>query len=96
MTFRQPYGVCAGVIPWNGPIISTIMIAPAVAEGNCIIIKSSEKATLSPLVFAQCAKDAGFPPGVIQFINGQCCTRFAYGNQENLVHGFCANWKDHF
>src|SRR5271155_5403423 len=71
MTLRQPYGVCAGVIPWNAPIISTIMkVAPAVAVGNCIIIKSSEKAPLSPLVFAQCVKEAGFPPGVIQFING--------------------------
>jgi len=71
MTFRQPYGVCAGVIPWNAPVLTTIMkVAPAVAAGNCIIIKTSEKAPLSPLVFAQCVKEAGFPPGVIQFING--------------------------
>src|SRR5277367_174679 len=71
MTFRQPYGVCAGVIPWNVPVITTVMkVAPAVAAGNCIIIKTSEKAPLSPLIFAQCAKEAGFPPGVIQIING--------------------------
>src|SRR5271170_2225932 len=71
MTFRQAYGVCAGVIPWNAPIILTIMkVALAVAAGNCIMIKSSEKAPLSPLVFAQCVKEAGFPPGVIRFING--------------------------
>jgi len=71
MTIRQPYGVCAGVIPWNAPIIMTIMkVAPAVGAGNCIIIKSSEKAPLSPLVFARCVKEAGFPPGVIQILNG--------------------------
>lgn len=71
MTFRQPYGVCAGIIPWNAPLAITIMkIAPAVAAGNVIILKTSEKAPLSPLVFARIAKEAGFPPGVIQIING--------------------------
>ena len=71
MTFRQPYGVCAGIIPWNVPFLSTIMKIPAaVAAGNVIIIKTSEKSPLSPLIFAKIAKEAGFPPGVIQIING--------------------------
>jgi aldehyde dehydrogenase (NAD+) len=71
MTFRQPWGVCAGIIPWNGPLVMAIMkVAPAVAAGNCIIIKTSEKSPLSPLIFARVVKEAGFPPGVIQFING--------------------------
>jgi aldehyde dehydrogenase (NAD+) len=71
MTFRQPYGVCAGIIPWNSPLGLCVMkVAPAVAAGNVIIIKTSEKAPLAPLVLARAVKEAGFPPGVIQFING--------------------------
>jgi aldehyde dehydrogenase (NAD+) len=74
MTFRQPFGVCAGIIPWNAPLgICITKIAPAVAAGNVIIIKTSEKAPLSPLIFAKVVKEVGFPPGVIQIING-------YGN----------------
>jgi aldehyde dehydrogenase (NAD+) len=71
MTFRQPFGVCAGIIPWNGPLgMATSKFAPAVAAGNVIIIKTSEKAPFSPLVLARIIKEAGFPPGVVQFING--------------------------
>jgi aldehyde dehydrogenase (NAD+) len=71
MTFRQPYGVCAGIIPWNSPLGLCVMkVAPAVAAGNVIIIKTSEKAPLAPLVLARAIKEVGFPPGVVQFING--------------------------
>jgi aldehyde dehydrogenase (NAD+) len=71
MTIRQPYGVCAGIIPWNAALGSAIMkIAPAVATGNVIIVKTSEKCPLVPLVIGKMVKEAGFPPGVIQFIGG--------------------------
>jgi Aldehyde dehydrogenase family len=71
MTFRQPFGVCAGIVPWNVAVgLAMMKIAPAIAAGNVIIIKTSEKAPLSPLVLGKIIKEVGFPPGVIQFING--------------------------
>jgi acyl-CoA reductase-like NAD-dependent aldehyde dehydrogenase len=71
MTFRQPFGVCAGIIPWNAAIgLAMMKIAPAIAAGNVIIIKTSEKSPLAPLVLGKIIKEVGFPPGVIQFING--------------------------
>jgi aldehyde dehydrogenase (NAD+) len=71
MTFRQPFGVCAGIIPWNAPLGMTILkAAPAVAAGNVIIIKTSEKSPLSPLIIARLVKEVGFPPGVIQILHG--------------------------
>lgn len=46
-TLKQPFGVVAGMIPWNVSLIMFAMkVAPAIAAGNCIIIKSSEKSPL--------------------------------------------------
>jgi aldehyde dehydrogenase (NAD+) len=71
MTIRQPYGVCAGIIPWNSALGLCIMkIAPAIACGNVIIIKTSEKCPLVPLCIGKMVQEVGFPPGVIQFLNG--------------------------
>jgi aldehyde dehydrogenase (NAD+) len=48
MTFRQPFGVAAAIIPWNGPLIFfASKIAPAIMAGNTIVLKSSEKAPLT-------------------------------------------------
>jgi aldehyde dehydrogenase (NAD+) len=48
MTFRQPFGVVAAIIPWNVPILFfASKVAPAIAAGNCVILKSSEKAPLT-------------------------------------------------
>src|ERR1700753_1159496 len=48
MTFRQPFGVVAGIIPWNVPVLFFAMkVAPAIAAGNCVVLKSSEKAPLT-------------------------------------------------
>ena len=48
MTFRQPFGVVAAIIPWNVPIhFFALKVAPAIAAGNCVILKSSEKAPLT-------------------------------------------------
>ena len=44
MTFRQPFGVVAAIIPWNVPVLFfASKVAPAIAAGNCVVLKSSEK-----------------------------------------------------
>lgn len=46
-TLKQPYGVVAGILPWNVSLVMAAMkIAPAIAVGNCIVVKSSEKSPL--------------------------------------------------
>ncbi|CDS03162.1 hypothetical protein LRAMOSA00564 [Lichtheimia ramosa] len=70
-TIHEPIGVCAGIIPWNFPLASlSTKLAPALATGNTMIIKTSELTPLSALKFADLVKEAGFPPGVINIITG--------------------------
>ena len=48
MSLRQPFGVVAVIIPWNAPLVFfSKKVAPAVAAGNCVVLKSSEKAPLT-------------------------------------------------
>jgi aldehyde dehydrogenase (NAD+) len=48
MSLRQPFGVVAVIIPWNAPLIFFAKkVAPALAAGNCVVVKSSEKAPLT-------------------------------------------------
>ncbi|KAK4935982.1 hypothetical protein LTR10_023069 [Elasticomyces elasticus] len=71
ITLRQPYGVCAAITPWNAPVtMMTFKMGPAVIAGNTLIAKSSEKAPLTSLLIAKLVKEAGFPPGVINILNG--------------------------
>ena len=70
-TLNQPYGVTAGILPWNGPLITFLTkVLPAVGAGNAIIIKSSEKAPITPLIMGRICIEAGFPPGLIQVLSG--------------------------
>ncbi|KAI3571493.1 aldehyde dehydrogenase domain-containing protein [Fusarium oxysporum f. sp. albedinis] len=70
-TVPEPIGVCAQIIPWNYPIVMlSWKLAPAIAAGNCIILKVSEQTPLSALYLARLVEAAGFPPGVINIING--------------------------
>lgn len=70
-TLKQPYGVVAGILPWNVSLIMFAMkTAPALATGNCVIIKSSEKSPLGVLKVAALFKEAGFPPGVLNIVTG--------------------------
>lgn len=74
-TLRQPIGVVAQVIPWNFPIaMAAWKLGPALACGNTVVIKAAEQTPLSILVLATLIKQAGFPPGVVNIING-------YGNE---------------
>jgi acyl-CoA reductase-like NAD-dependent aldehyde dehydrogenase len=68
---REPIGVCAGILPWNFPLVLSLWkIGPALAAGNSIVIKADEKTPLSTLLFAKIAKDAGLPDGVLNIITG--------------------------
>jgi len=63
--------VCGQIIPWNFPLLMLAWkIAPALATGNTVVLKSAEQTPLSALVFAQFVKEAGFPPGVLNIISG--------------------------
>ena len=71
MTLRQPIGPVACIIPWNIPTMMFGMkIAPALAAGCTVVLKSSEKAPLTPAKLAALSKEAGFPPGVINVLSG--------------------------
>uniref|UniRef100_A0A7S1ILB0 Aldehyde dehydrogenase domain-containing protein n=1 Tax=Eutreptiella gymnastica TaxID=73025 RepID=A0A7S1ILB0_9EUGL len=70
-TLREPLGVCAGIIPWNYPLLTLAWkVAPALACGNTFILKSSEKTPLSALLFAQLCAETGLPKGVFNLVSG--------------------------
>ncbi|KAJ8119874.1 hypothetical protein ONZ43_g3273 [Nemania bipapillata] len=72
---NEPLGVTAGIVPWNGPVATAAMkSAPALATGNCFILKSSEKTPFSALALGTLIKEAGFPPGVFQVLSGDGST----------------------
>lgn len=71
MSLRQPYGVVAAIVPWNGPIMMLCnKIGPALIAGNTMVLKSSEKSPLSALLFAQICQQVGLPKGVLNILSG--------------------------
>jgi aldehyde dehydrogenase (NAD+) len=71
VTFRQPYGVCGAIIPWNGPLFMfCLKVGPALVSGNTLILKSSEKSPLSALVLARLCQEIGLPKGVLNILSG--------------------------
>jgi aldehyde dehydrogenase (NAD+) len=70
-TLAEPYGVIGLIITWNGPLVSMGMkLAPALAAGNTVVIKPSELTPYTGELFMSLAREAGFPPGVINMIPG--------------------------
>jgi aldehyde dehydrogenase (NAD+)/betaine-aldehyde dehydrogenase len=70
-TLREPFGVTAHITPWNYPIqIGSRTTAPALAAGNCCVLKPSEDAPLTALALAELALEAGLPPGVLNVVPG--------------------------
>ncbi|ORX98045.1 aldehyde dehydrogenase X [Basidiobolus meristosporus CBS 931.73] len=66
-----PAGVVGLITPWNYPLLMAVWkLAPALAAGNCIVLKPSEVAPLSCLHLGSLIKEAGFPPGVVNIISG--------------------------
>ncbi len=70
-TLREPFGVTAHIEPWNYPLqIGARTVAPALAAGNCCILKPAEEASLSLVRLAQLALDADIPPGALNVVTG--------------------------
>lgn len=68
---HQPIGVVAAVVPWNFPLwLACWKLGPALAAGNSVILKPSEKSSLTAIYLGQLAEQAGLPNGVFQVITG--------------------------
>lgn len=71
-TVREPHGVVAAIVPWNYPLMQTMWkIAPALAAGNVVVVKTSELTPLSALVVARCLHELEFPAGVVNVLAGE-------------------------
>jgi acyl-CoA reductase-like NAD-dependent aldehyde dehydrogenase len=67
----EPFGVCAGITPWNSPLLLLVWkLAPALAAGNTFVAKPSEYTSVSSLLLAKIACEAGLPPGVFNVVTG--------------------------
>jgi len=70
-TLREPHGVTAHIVPWNYPMqIIWRSVGAALAAGNCCVLKPAEDACLTALAFADLAKEAGLPDGVLNVVPG--------------------------
>ncbi|KQT90411.1 aldehyde dehydrogenase [Methylobacterium sp. Leaf466] len=68
--FHEPLGVVGQIIPWNFPILMAVWkLAPALAAGNCVVLKPAEQTPASILVVAELIADL-LPPGVLNIVNG--------------------------
>jgi 4-guanidinobutyraldehyde dehydrogenase/NAD-dependent aldehyde dehydrogenase len=68
---REPIGVVAAIVPWNFPLLMTCWkLGPALATGNSVILKPSEKSPLTGIRIAQLAVEAGIPAGVLNVLPG--------------------------
>jgi len=68
-TLEEPYGVVGIIIPWNGPVYAAGMtLAPALAAGNCVILKPPELAPFAAIRLGELFLEAGFPPGVVNVV----------------------------
>jgi acyl-CoA reductase-like NAD-dependent aldehyde dehydrogenase len=67
----EPYGVIGAIIPWNGPLFATTMVtAPALAAGNCIVVKAPDLAPYTVMRLGELFIEAGFPEGVFNVVTG--------------------------
>ena len=71
MTFREPLGVVGLIVPWNFPLtIASWKVAPALAAGNCVVLKPAELTPLTALELEKIALEAGLPEGVLNVVAG--------------------------
>jgi acyl-CoA reductase-like NAD-dependent aldehyde dehydrogenase len=71
MTFREPLGVVALIVPWNFPLtIASWKVAPALAAGNTVVLKPAELTPLTALRLERLALEAGVPEGVLNVVVG--------------------------
>jgi aldehyde dehydrogenase (NAD+) len=79
---HDPYGVVGIIIPWNGPVYAMGMtVAPALAAGNCVLLKPPELAPYSAIRIGELFLEAGFPPGVLNVV-----TAGPEGGQAMVAH----------
>jgi acyl-CoA reductase-like NAD-dependent aldehyde dehydrogenase len=70
-TIRQPMGVVACIVPWNFPFpIACWKAAPALAAGNCVVLKPASLSPLTAILLGELAHKAGLPSGVLQVLSG--------------------------
>ncbi|KAG5822530.1 hypothetical protein H9Q74_007363 [Fusarium xylarioides] len=70
-TKREPFGVCGLIVPWNAPfVLMSWKVAPALAAGNTVVVKTSELTPLSALLLADYFKGAGAPAGIFNVVSG--------------------------
>ncbi len=70
-TLREPMGVVAAIVPWNFPFpIACWKAAPALAAGNCVVLKPASLSPLTAIRLGHLAVEAGLPPGVLQVLPG--------------------------
>jgi 4-guanidinobutyraldehyde dehydrogenase / NAD-dependent aldehyde dehydrogenase len=68
---REPIGVVGAIVPWNYPMLMACWkLAPALAAGNSVVLKPSEKSPLTALKLAELAMEAGIPAGVLNVVPG--------------------------
>jgi acyl-CoA reductase-like NAD-dependent aldehyde dehydrogenase len=78
-TMYEPYGVVAGILPWNYPLVNVAMkVAPALAAGNAIVIKPSVETPLTSVAFARLCNQAGIPSGIVNVALGKGSTTGQY------------------
>ncbi|MBR0557918.1 aldehyde dehydrogenase family protein [Ciceribacter sp. L1K23] len=71
MIVKEPIGVCALITPWNWPLNQIVCkVAPALAAGCTVVLKPSEIAPISGIVWAEIMHEAGVPKGVFNLVNG--------------------------
>jgi betaine-aldehyde dehydrogenase len=71
MTFREPLGVVGLIVPWNFPLtIGSWKVAPALAAGNCVVLKPAELTPLTAIELEKIALAAGLPEGVLNVVAG--------------------------
>jgi acyl-CoA reductase-like NAD-dependent aldehyde dehydrogenase len=66
---REPYGVIAAILPWNGPLVPVgLNVAPALAAGNAVVVKPAELNPFAPLRFGELCLAAGLPAGLVNVV----------------------------
>ena len=81
----EPIGVAGQIIPWNFPLLMTAWkIAPALACGNCVVLKPAETTPLTAMKLAELIQDAGLPDGVVNIITGAGKTGAAIVNHKDV------------
>ncbi len=71
MTFREPLGVVGLIVPWNFPLtIAAWKVAPALAAGNCVVLKPAELTPLTAVELQRIGREAGLPEGVLSVVAG--------------------------